>query len=271
MAIALRYTIQAGDTFSGIAARVGVTTQQMEAANPGVAPSALQVGQMINIPATAESPQPVVSAAEFGYWNRTWSPRVAPAGSTMGLAFSGWTDPATALSQSAPVKAGLAGAKFITLGGGNANGAFQATSFAAINAAIGNGQLAGYDGVAFDVEEGGSDLAAAFQQSFALARQAGLRVLVTVSHSAPYGIADAAQLMQAFFADGNIDVLSPQLYTTGSETSNDYATSGGVTWATYATARAQIVPSIVTPALYADAQTTFKGYGVTTAGFVSWS
>ncbi|KAN0096592.1 hypothetical protein V8E51_015397 [Hyaloscypha variabilis] len=44
------YTIQAGDTFTTIAANFNTTTAAIEAANPGVNPTTLQVGQIINLP-----------------------------------------------------------------------------------------------------------------------------------------------------------------------------------------------------------------------------
>jgi LysM repeat protein len=47
------YTIQAGDTFSTIAAAFNVTLAAIEAANPGVNPGSLQVGEVINLPAGA--------------------------------------------------------------------------------------------------------------------------------------------------------------------------------------------------------------------------
>lgn len=44
------YTIERGDTLSGIATRNGVSLESLMAANPGVAPRGLQVGQRIDIP-----------------------------------------------------------------------------------------------------------------------------------------------------------------------------------------------------------------------------
>jgi LysM repeat protein len=47
------YTIQSGDTYYGIGQRFGVSMQAIKDANPGVEPTRLQVGQVINIPAPA--------------------------------------------------------------------------------------------------------------------------------------------------------------------------------------------------------------------------
>ena len=46
----MMYTIRAGDTFFVLAQRFGVTVAALEAANPGVNPNNLQVGQQICIP-----------------------------------------------------------------------------------------------------------------------------------------------------------------------------------------------------------------------------
>jgi LysM repeat protein len=43
------YTIQSGDTYAAIAARVGTSVQQLEQLNPGVSPNALRVGQQIRV------------------------------------------------------------------------------------------------------------------------------------------------------------------------------------------------------------------------------
>ncbi|NLJ24639.1 MAG: LysM peptidoglycan-binding domain-containing protein [Firmicutes bacterium] len=54
------YTIQAGDTFFLLAQRFGTTVAAIEAANPGVNPNNLQIGQVICIPvAPAPGPPPV--------------------------------------------------------------------------------------------------------------------------------------------------------------------------------------------------------------------
>jgi len=76
--------------------------------------------------------------------------------------------------------------------------------------------------------------------------------------------------MRAWFVDANIDYLSPQLYTTGNEGANDWATSGGVQWSEYANCRAKIIPSIVSSSMYQDTQSYFAARGVTTAGYIQW-
>lgn len=283
-ATALKYTVLPGDTYSRIAdeleACAGITYQEIEQANPGLQPNRLAIGQVIDIPSSGSSdpanpepvPQPVIDAETIGFWRWTWSRTATPpVGVNLGIAFSGWTDPSTALSASAPVMNQLPGSKYICLGGGNQNGAWTKAGLANVMEAVQSGRFAGYEGIAFDVEEGDSGLETPFQQLFSAAKAQNFKVLVTISHSAPYGIGDGAALMQSFFADPNIDHLSPQLYTTGREPGNDYATSHGVTWQQYAAAKAAIVPSIVSADMYADAQSYFLAQGVTLAGFVQWS
>lgn len=280
------YTIQSGDTLTTIANGVnscyGVTVDGIEQANPSVNPNNLQVGATLAIPAQktpapqpssgGTSSQPLVRAQNIGYWDWTWAPTgTAPQGATLGLAFSGYADPTQALQSSQAVIDKLFGVKFLTLGGGNDAGKFTAAVLASIDQAITSGQFDAYQGLAFDIEEGDSGLEDAFATSFQLAYARGFQVLVTVSHSAPYGVSDAQALMTSLFSSPYIDFLSPQLYTTGEETTNDFTTTAGVTWQQYATAKAAVIPSIVQSSYYANAQTTFATYGVTTRGYVCWN
>jgi len=50
------YVVIQGDTLSGIAKKFGVTVKAIEAANPGVVPTKLQVGQKLSIPAPTGNP-----------------------------------------------------------------------------------------------------------------------------------------------------------------------------------------------------------------------
>jgi hypothetical protein len=188
------------------------------------------------------------------------------------VVFSGYSNPDTALSNSDSIKGSRTGATiYLALGGGNSNGAWTSKLVKQVGSYCSSGKFAEYDGIAFDVEQGDSGLASDFQKAFAKCRSKGLKVLVTVSHSAPYGISDASTLMQNFFSDKNIDYLSPQLYTYGTETSNDYTTDGGVSWSQYAEAYAHFLPSIVTGSYYSDAQSYFQEKSIKCEGFVQWS
>jgi len=69
---ATEYVVVQGDTFSGIAKKYGVTVKAIEAANPGVVPTKLKVGQKLSIPAPTGN---AAAAAPAG---------MAPAGTTGG-------------------------------------------------------------------------------------------------------------------------------------------------------------------------------------------
>ena len=283
--IALVYTVLAGDTLSeivqGINESAGMTSAAIQSANAQLDPRLLQIGQRMNIPKLKMHSSADVTSNDtsnsqsskggtMGYWSWTWEHSKPLNDATLGIAFSGWSDISTALQQSNKIKDSLAGQKYISLGGGNKNGAFTADVLQSINSAIDHGTFKDWDGIAFDIEEGSSGLADLFSETFAKAKKEGFKVIVTISHSAPYGISDGAQLMQAFFQDKNIDILSPQLYTTGKETQNNYATTEGVQWREFASAQAMILPSLVQGSYYQDAQEYFVKEGVTLNGFIQW-
>jgi hypothetical protein len=50
------YIVQAGDTLSEIALRQGVSLKRLETANPGIAPTRLQIGQRLNLPDSSIAP-----------------------------------------------------------------------------------------------------------------------------------------------------------------------------------------------------------------------
>lgn len=78
-------------------------------------------------------------------------------------------------------------------------------------------------------------------------------------------------MMKTFIRNEDIDYLSPQLYTSGKETENDFATSQGISWEDYAHSKAAIIPSIVQANMYHDAKNRFSRYGVNTSGFIQWA
>ena len=61
------YTVQRGDTISGIALKFGVSMDDLQAANPEISPNAMSVGQVINIPSNPENPsgEPTPTPASF--------------------------------------------------------------------------------------------------------------------------------------------------------------------------------------------------------------
>ncbi|KAL8689314.1 MAG: hypothetical protein Q9218_004991 [Villophora microphyllina] len=51
----MSYTIKSGDTFWAISQQLGISVDALQAANPGVNPSTLQIGQVINLPGGGNS------------------------------------------------------------------------------------------------------------------------------------------------------------------------------------------------------------------------
>jgi LysM repeat protein len=286
----LDYTVRPGDSFTKIANGIntskGVNYEKIEQANPTVNPNDIQIGELINIPPndvpqentpqknTRQEPTQTnavpLPVENIGYWHWTYHSSVAPPETTMGMAFFGATDPAIAIENSAKVKPLLKGDKYICLGGGTDAGRYTSEVITKIIAAIKSGDFAGYQGIAFDVEVGDSGLSEDFKSLFAITKANQFKVLVTVSHSRPYGIHDGTELTRTFLADENIDFISPQLYTTGKESANQYA-DFGIHWSAYASSKSAVVPSIVKPAYYEDAVVYFKKVGVELKGYIQWS
>ena len=61
------YTVQTGDTISGIALKFGVSIDDLQAANPEVSASAMSVGKVLKIPSNPDNPsgEPTPTAAPF--------------------------------------------------------------------------------------------------------------------------------------------------------------------------------------------------------------
>lgn len=190
----------------------------------------------------------------------------------MGLAFSGEVDPDLAIQASAPVYGNLVGDKWIAIGGGKGSKAFSNQNLGQLTAAINQGKFAAYHGIAFDVEECASNgLEGAFGQAMGAAKGKGLAVLVTTSHAAPYGCGDAQTLMRSFFNSPNVNIISPQLYTTGSESAPDFNTGNkGIQWWEYGHTKAAIVPSVVSASQYGSVKWQFGQWGIHAAGYLQW-
>jgi len=193
----------------------------------------------------------------------------------MGVAFSGWNDPKQAISGSEPHRSSLVGAKWIDAGGGNKNGRWNAAYLAEWESSINRGALKAWSGIVFDVEECyAAGLSQDFGRVFRAAKTAGLYILVTVSHSAPYGCNDSSTLMQTFFDSSDVDYLSPQLYTSGTESVPDFTPNHAVNWTDWAGAKGRFVPSLPCKALknagYANATQYFAKLNITTSGYIMW-
>jgi len=210
-----------------------------------------------------------------GYWAATWEETATPSNANLGIAFSGWNDPVKAQSESEPLHDKLVGQKWIDAGGGNAHGCWGADWLAQWEAAIKGGELSKWDGIVFDIEEcSAAGLADNFASAFRTAKEAGLSILVTVSHSAPYGCDDPDVLMKAFFGNDDIDYLSPQLYTNGNEPSPMFDAGNQVKWEDWTGSKARFVPSLGCLAVknggYDKTKEFFATYSLTPTGYLVW-
>ena len=57
------YTVKDGDTLAGIAARFGVSLEDLRAANPNIESSNLSIGQSLRLPNATDAPAPAATAA----------------------------------------------------------------------------------------------------------------------------------------------------------------------------------------------------------------
>jgi len=242
----------------------------------GPAPPAPPAPRPSPTPTPSPSPSPAPPPAPsgvLGYWDKTWAAGRAPHGANLGVAFNGWADPGHALSDSAGVHNSLTGKKYISIGGGNANGRFSLALVRKLERSIKANGFSAWHGIALDIEEcSETGLASAFQAVLAAAKGKGLETMVTVSHSAPYGCTDAHELMRVFLADGNTDYVSPQLYGAGTESSPDFSetTNANVPWTQYVGMRPKLIPSIVDDTHYSPTIDFFTAAGVPVAGYVQW-
>ncbi|KAI0558913.1 Glycoside hydrolase [Gracilaria domingensis] len=224
----------------------------------------------ISVCSSSSSPSSSTSTRNTGFYLWTWNPTAGFSDATLSVAFSGWANVDNALSESLNVYGSLVGEKYISVGGGNENGRWTASNIDQLNIAIVSGRLSGFDGICYDIEEGANGLATALTNSFALAKANNLKVLVSVSHSSPYGFPDANTVMNAIISSNDVDFLSPQLYTTGVETSNDYTISNNYGWDNYRNSNAKILLSIPKANMYEDGEQFFASRSIITTGFIQW-
>jgi LysM repeat protein len=52
----LIHTVQEGDTLLGVAIQYGLSLEELQAANPGAVPELLQIGEMLTVPLSVDSP-----------------------------------------------------------------------------------------------------------------------------------------------------------------------------------------------------------------------
>ena len=232
------------------------------------------------------SPEVLSSPEVLGYYSWNWGAGSSIADATDGVAFTGLISVTDAIAGYVPGATWccppLVGKdRLLSLGGGNSAGVFTAAALAAIQTDLPAVQAANYTGVVFDVEEvsGSSDtLVPAFASTFAACKRLGLKVVVTTSHSAPYACdtpEDAVAFVKSWAADENIDILSPQLYSSGQEASPELSPTNscidaGCTWQLYLGAKGAFVPSLVDRTHYAAVQTWAAGLGLLPRRYYQW-
>eukprot|EP00041_Stephanoeca_diplocostata_P027246 m.747638 g.747638 ORF g.747638 m.747638 type:complete len:877 (-) comp23144_c0_seq2:155-2785(-) len=221
----------------------------------------------------------------LGYYSWNWGSGCVLKNASIGIAFTGLNDIESAID-GYPVEAGwccppLVGQRYLSLGGGNAAGMFTVDIVEAIANDMYLVNESNYSGVVFDAEiciGSHEELVPAFKKAFQAAKSYGLGVIVTVAHSAPYHTdtpEDAVELMKAWVLEGNIDILSPQLYSSGTESAPDFdetynCKAAGCTWDLYRGARARFVPSIVDETHYGAVMNYFRG-ALVVEGYLQWA
>ena len=184
-----------------------------------------------------------------------------------------------------PFSTGWRGKQFLSLGGSRS---IEAWRVEFLDGLVDGGEEidmikhAGFTGVCFDIEEtsGGMELVEAFERAFKALKKSGLEVMITTSHSAPYS-ADTDEIRIAFveswIKSPDVDYISPQLYTSGSEGSPEMepssGTSGPVNYEKYyqnMPAWKKFVPSVNSVSHVDEMKKTFNKKGVRVDGFVQW-
>jgi len=80
--------------------------------------------------------------------------------------------------------------------------------------------------------------------------------------------------MLSFFKNGDIDILSPQLYTNGNEAEPSFVAGNQVKWTDWVGAKGRFVPSLgcncVKSGGYEKTQSYFAKLNITTSGYIVW-
>lgn len=175
------------------------------------------------------------------------------------------------------------GLRFLMLGGANMAGTISAMRLDALSAGdtLDKIRAAGFQGVGFDIEMtiGEDDLVAAQERTFAACKEFGLLVMVTTSHSAPYAAgSDSSKmaLVDSWVTDPNIDLFSPQLYTSGNEDAPEFEITpcpeNSCTYERLTNMKAKWVPSLSLQSAgsYPAVKEFFATKGIQTAGYIVW-
>lgn len=118
-ALASTYTVQSGDTLSGIAARSGVSLSTIEAANPQIHnPNLIYVAQQVNVPDGRSGVTPISGPGPV-------APAPAPATSDEGSSTTSQPAASEGSSASSSSPASSTGSGTVTSTGGGAPSSFQ--------------------------------------------------------------------------------------------------------------------------------------------------
>jgi hypothetical protein len=217
-----------------------------------------------------------------GYYAPTWGmASVGQGNANVGVAFSGWNDITTALSESDGLE--LKGSQYLSLGGSSEQGMFTPDTVKQMGEECADIKDAGYEGVCFDVEvtRGGQKLLDELETAYGKCKEAGLVVMVTTSHTAPTGVTLGKmrqELIKHWVKSKNIDIISPQLYTWGGEEKPEYdqtwpcADQGfNCTWEAYKGSNAKFMPSLVEfEGHFGKVRNFFKEMGLPVTGYFQW-
>ena len=179
------------------------------------------------------------------------------------------------------------GLQFLSLGGATGDGSFTVGRLAGFfDGGLEAVKEAGFDGICFDIEltQGGEELVTEFEKAYAACHASGLLVMITTSHSAPYAASSnhAKQLfVDSWVKSKNIDIFSPQLYTSGYEANADFGQTpcspqDGIfdskcSWERLAPMKALWAPSLKDVTHYQPTKEYFAKAGIKTHGFVQWA
>merc|ERR1711939_144458 len=304
-----QYIIASGDTCWSIASNNCGDGSQWQASICGASESfcgGLSVGQTINYNCGCCSNSNnggnnnngggISDGEIIGFYSWSWEPSTSqgPAGANNPVAFIGHASIDASLNAWANDN-GIGGHTFtqqngvngvttwLSVGGGTDPGRLNAEVLKEIGDQCAKVKDNGFGGIMFDVEKvsGSADtLIPLFDEAFSKCKQVGLQVGLTTSHSAPYEAdspSDAKRLVESWCANGgDLDLISPQLYTTGYETAPDFAVTSscasvGCGWELYHNCNPKFVPSIVEDSHYTAVQAWASGTaGVQAEGFFQW-
>jgi len=241
-------------------------------------------------PVTTE-PQPDPTGPIRGYYQWSWTsaPSGGPSDTNACVFFSGWNNVDSALGDNAwdgCSNFSESDDKYFSIGGGNNNGILNASTVQQFIADLSKVTAKGFNGVMWDIEKvqgSASAMNPVFSSAFAAVKNAGLKNAITVSHTAPYDCdtpQDAVDFVKAFVQDANVDIISPQLYTSGWESQPDFAVTGFCSslaepcgWNLYQNARAglKVAPSIATSSQYDATKSHLKNEEqIETSGYFVW-